>query len=502
MEGTQKLKKRIIILIILLFVFVAFFQNLSAQGYKIKVNIPLFKDSSIILGHYLANGNALYPNDTLKLDKNGTGVFKGPKPLPGGMYFIYLPAKKYFDLILSESQLFSIDVTDTVNFLKTVKFKGSAENQLFYNYRNLIGVKSEEINLIIKKKKTVSEPQERDSLGKAAEKINSEVVEYINKIKKDNPQLFFSTFLTAIEDIAVPPPPKDNKGNIIDSSFQYNYWHHHFFDNFNYADPRLLRTPIYEKAILKYFEKVVPQMPDSINAEIDIMLNKVKGNEEVFRYLVSSLLKYYGSSQIVGMDAVLAHVAEKWFLPYATWIDKASKEKLKKEVDRINPNIIGKVAPDIKLMQIPTDHFLLSKTDTAAKSNPYIGTSFNISDIKAKYLVVVFWESDCGHCQKTLPFLYDSIYPRLKGKDVKILAVHMVGSVEGKRKWIDFVNEHQMYDWINAWSPFSYDYMDLYNVSYKPLIYILDENKKIICKRIGPEQIEKVIEMGGVLGSK
>ena len=50
MEGTQKLKKRIIILIILLFVFVAFFQNLSAQGYKIKVNIPLFKDSSIILG--------------------------------------------------------------------------------------------------------------------------------------------------------------------------------------------------------------------------------------------------------------------------------------------------------------------------------------------------------------------------------------------------------------------------------------------------------------------
>ena len=502
MKGTQKLTKKTITWIILLFVLFAFHKNLSAQGYNIKVNIPLFKDSTVILGHYLADVNSMYPNDTIKLGKNGTGVFKGSKQLPGGMYFIYLPAKKYFDLILSEGQVFSIDVTDTANFLKSVKFKGSVENQLFYDYRNLIGVKSAEINGIMKKKKSASKPLERDSLTKAAEKINGEVVGYINKIKRDNPNLFFSTFLTAIEDIVVPPPPKDDKGNILDSSFQYNYWHHHFFDNFNYADPRLLRTPVYEKPIVKYFEKVVPQTPDSIDYEIDMMLNKVKGNEEVFRYLVSSLLKYYGSSQIVGMDGVLAHIAEKWFLPYATWIDKASKEKLKKEIDRITPNILGKVAPDLKLMQIPTDHFLLAKTDTAAKSNPYVGISFNISYIKAKYLVVVFWESDCGHCQKTMPLLYDSIYPRLKEKGVKVLAIHMVGSVAGKRKWIDFVNEHQMYDWINAWSPFSYDYMDLYNVSYKPLFYLLDENKKIICKRIGPEQIEKVIEMGGILGTK
>jgi hypothetical protein len=37
--------------------------------------------------------------------------------------------------------------------------------------------------------------------------------------------------------------------------------------------------------------------------------------------------------------------------------------------------------------------------------------------------------------------------------------------------------------------------MDLYNVSYKPLFYLLDENKKIICKRISAEQIEQIINL-------
>lgn len=89
--------------------------------------------------------------------------------------------------------------------------------------------------------------------------------------------------------------------------------------------------------------------------------------------------------------------------------------------------------------------------------------------------------------------LHDTIYQQLKDKGVKVLAIHMIASVEGKRKWIDFVNEHRMYDWINAWSPYSYEYKDLYDVYSTPIIYILDENKKIIAKRISPEQITEII---------
>jgi hypothetical protein len=92
-----------------------------------------------------------------------------------------------------------------------------------------------------------------------------------------------------------------------------------------------------------------------------------------------------------------------------------------------------------------------------------------------------------------VPELY-KIYERtLKGLGVKVLAVSTLFGEEGKIKWVDFVNEHRIYDWINAWNPYSYDFKLKYDVITTPQIYILDENKKIIAKRIGPEQVEEII---------
>lgn len=238
---------------------------------------------------------------------------------------------------------------------------------------------------------------------------------------------------------------------------------------------------------------MIPQIPDSIIKYVDMIIDNVKGNDELFRYLLVTFFNEYASSQVMGQDAVFVHISEKYYIPYATWATKDYIEKLKKEVAKKKPNLIGNIAPNLKLVEVPSDHFMVARTDTALKSNPYVGNNINLLDIKAKYLLIIFWEADCGHCKKAMPLLYDSIYPLIKDKGVKILAIHMISSIEGKRKWVDFVNEHNMYDWINAWSPYSYEYKDLYDVYTTPVIYILDENKKIIAKRIGPEQAAEII---------
>jgi len=462
----------------------------NAQGYEIKLKIPALKDSSVLLGHHFAN--SLYPDDTIKLDKKGMGVFKGKKLLPGGMYIVFLPTKKYFDIMLGDNQVFSI-VADTGNFLKTVKFIGSPDNQSFFDYQNLIADKREIANKLIEKKKKSTSAHEKDSITKALDMINQEVVGYTKKLLAGNPKLFFTSFLKALQEIEVPEAPRNPEGKIIDSAFQYKYYRKHYFDNFNYADARLLRTPIYEEKIKTYLNKVVPQIPDTLIPEIDLMLDKVHGNEELFRYLLVTLFNEYGASQIMGMDAVFVHIAEKYYFPNATWNTKESMDKLKKEVAKKKPNLLGKIAPNLKLVEVQPEHFMMAKTDTALKSNPYVGTPIDILGIKAKYLVIAFWEADCGHCKKAIPLLHDSIYPVIKELGAKVLAIHMIASVEGKRKWIDFVNEHNMYDWTNAWSPYSYEYKDLYDVYSTPVIYVLDENKKIIAKRIGAEQVADVI---------
>lgn len=466
------------------------FVNLNAQGYEIKLKIPVLKDSSILLGHHFAN--SLYPDDTIKLDKKGMGVFKGKKPLPGGMYIVFLPTKKYFDILLGDNQVFSI-TADTGNFLKTVKFTGSLDNQFFYDYQNLIADKREIANKLVEKKKKANSTEQKDSITKALDKINQEVVSYTKKLLSENPKLFFTAFLKSLQEVEVPEPPKNAQGKIIDSAFQYKYYRKHYFDNFNYTDARLLRTPIYEEKIKTYINKVVPQIPDTLISEVDAMLDKVRGNEELFRYMLVTLFNEYASSQVMGMDAVFVHIAEKYYIPNATWSSKDYMDKLKKEVAKKKPNLLGKTAPNLKLVEVQPEHFTMAKTDTALKSNPYVGTPLEILNIKAKYLVIAFWEADCGHCKHAIPLLHDSIYPLIKKYDAKVLAIHMIASVEGKRKWIDFVNEHNMLDWINAWSPYSYEYKDLYDVYSTPVIYVLDENKKIIAKRIGADQVADVI---------
>jgi thiol-disulfide isomerase/thioredoxin len=377
--------------------------------------------------------------------------------------------------------------------MKTVHFSNSPENQLFYEYQNLISSKREIADKLLEIKKKSESVHQKDSITKIIDNISEEVTSYTQKIIHDNPAMSFAVFLKALQDIKVPDPPKDAQGKVTDSAFQYRYYLKHYFDNFNFADDRLLRTPIYEQKVKNYINKVVPQMPDSLNKAIDMLLGLSQKDEEVFRYLLVTLFNEYASSQIMGMDAVLVHIAEKWYLPYATWSDNDFKEKLKKEIAKKKPNQLGNIAPDLKLVQVPNEHFLVAKTDTALKSNPYVGSPLNLHDIPAKFLVVIFWEADCGHCKKAVPLLYDSVYPLIKDKGAKILAIHMIASVEGKRKWIDFVNEHQLYDWINAWSPYSYEYKDLYDVYSTPVIYVLDANKRILAKRIGPEQIEDII---------
>jgi hypothetical protein len=82
----------------------------------------------------------------------------------------------------------------------------------------------------------------------------------------------------------------------------------------------------------------------------------------------------------------------------------------------------------------------------------------------------------------------------MKDKGVEVISVHVINTVEGKELWVDFINEHAMYDWINCWSPYSNEFRRLYNLQSYPQLFLLDQEKKIVAKRITPEQAERIIE--------
>lgn len=211
----------------------------TQDGYEIKLKISALKDSTILLGHHFAKESMLIPDDTIKLDKKGNGVFKGKKALPGGMYIIFLPSKKYFDVLLDKNQYFSIE-SDTFDFLKKVKFTKSIDNQLFYQYQNLITEKGQQAKTLVNLKKKSNSQTQKDSITKAIDQINQEVTGFIKNTINNNPSTIISVILKGLQEIEVPDPPKDVNGKITDSTFQYRYYEKHYFDNFSYSDQRLL----------------------------------------------------------------------------------------------------------------------------------------------------------------------------------------------------------------------------------------------------------------------
>ena len=471
--------------------FFAFLFNLASftQGYDIKIRINGLSDTIAILGHYVSK--SMYPDDTAWLDQNGFGVFKDDKKLPGGMYVIYLPSTKFFQILIDEDQQFSLE-SDTFDFINTLKARGTEDNTIFYDFQRFMKTLSDEAATVQEKIKTSENEPEKEELKKRLKKLGDERISYINKIIQDNPKLFVSTFLKATLDINVPEPPILPDGK-KDSVWQYYYFRNHYFDNFDYTDSRLLRTPLIEDKVMDFVTKIIPQIPDSIMPYLDMMLDKSKADSNVFRYMLISIFNHFAKSNVMGMDAVYIHLAEKYYINDSWWSDEKFIADMKERIEKAKPLLIGKKAPDMELMVVPDDHFLAAENDTALKRFPHIGSKITLNNIDCKYLVLVFWESDCGHCQTIIPQLHEIYEKTLKDKNIKVLAVSTLFGEEGKIKWIDFVNKHKLYNWMNAWNPYSYQYKIQYDILTTPQFFILDQDKKIIAKRIGPEQVDPLI---------
>lgn len=478
-------------LFFLWFISFEFLSTACSQGYQIEVEIKGMADAPVILGHYL--NRSMYPDDTVHLNAKAYGVFTGKKSLPGGVYIMYLPNGTYFELLLDKDQEFSLK-TDTAHLVSHMVIKGSEDNELFFEFQKFMIAKRETLKNL-QDQKAEADSSETEDINDQLKAINEEVNEYRKKQIDKNNGTFFAVFLKATMEVEVPGPSKDKKDHILDSTWQYHYYKNHYFDNLDIGDPRLLRTPLYEDRLMKYITQVIPQIPDSIIPELDMLIEKSRADSNLFRYMLITLFNHYGKSKIMGFDAIQVHLAEEYYVKEAWWSDPEFIEDLKEKVSTLKPNLIGKTAQDVKLLFVPDEHFKAAAKDTALKRYPHAGNFFNLSEVRGKYILLIFWETDCGHCIKDIPKLHKNYINELKDKGVVVVAVSTMGGEEGKIEWVDFVNKHQLYGWINAWNPYEYTHKVKYNVVVTPTVYLLDENKTIVAKKFGLDQVGEIVDV-------
>ena len=441
--------------------------NTASDGFKITGHIRGLKDTTCVLAHYMG-ATQYIPKDTARVDGSGNLTFEGKKSLPQGLYLVVTPKNKYVELIMTDDQNFGFD-TDTTNLTQKMQVTGSKENELFYAYQQHLSRIYDQAQALNAQKKGQADATSATAMSTLQKQASS----YRSQFLTDNAGSFTVKLLKASAEPEVPAAPKAANGR-PDSVWVFNYFKNHFWDDFDFADERFVRTPFLQRKVERYIQELTVQVPDSLIKSADFVVNRaIAGkNKEVRYYTIFYITRPYEQPKINGTDGLFVHMFEKY---YATGImtisDSSSLKSVAERVASMKPNLVGKVlvAPVI--------------TDTLRK--PVI-----MQNIKADYTVVFFYSPTCGHCRESAPRLQKFV-DTYKGKGIEVLAVSIDQDMQ---EWKKFIREFKLGNAINGMDVANRtNYSKQYDVWTTPTVYILDKNKRIIARKLPVEQIEDFI---------
>ena len=451
------------------------------NGYHIQLTLKPYKEGKVYLGYYYGKIRALA--DSAMLDGNGIATFSGKEKLPGGVYFIVSPRKAIlFELLIDTQQTFLI-AADTVNLPGSVAFTGSPDNTIFQSYTNFTNTKGSEI--VANQKELAKAHSKTDSarLREKIQKANAEIQSYREALSVKYPNSLLTTLFHTLKEPVVPPAPS-LPGGKKDSLFAYHYFKYHYWDSISFTDERLIRTPVFEPRLDKYFKDLVPPDADSIEREADRMLLESRVSKPLFQFLLVYFVQKYVNPEYMGQDAVFVHLFEKYInTGEAEFFTEKYRQFLNNRAYSLMANLIGQPAANLQMV------------DTAGKARPLYGE-------QAPFIVICFWDATCGHCKETVPKVDSIFQAKWKQEGVKLYGVMVDG---GQEAWLQFIKDHNLKDWIHVYEPKAQQdsdeaagrpgYKQLYDVYQTPILYLLDKDKRIIAKKLSYQQLDEVINL-------
>ena len=460
------------------------FSFLSAQDNPYQFQIHNLKDTVVYLANYY--GEKLYYADTAQVDSRGRFSFKAIPAENQGKYAVVVPGPKYFEIVIADNEKIKIE-TDTTNLTGDIQVQESQNNKILYDYMNFLTERRKERETLLEKlEENEDKPEVTKAIKTEYNSLNEKVANYQKSLAKKYPNQFAAKEILMAVDVEPPAELREDKEKA------YYYYKKHYFDNIDLQDDRIIRSPIFHERLDNYLNKTLIQDPDTISAAMDGLIAKLEPGSEVFKYVVHYSTYSLETSKIMGMDKAFVHMVDEYYTPYqAYWMDEDKLETIKEKANQKRHTLIGDVIPELILM------------DT---SGNWVSTN---KDLHQKYVLLYFYDPDCGHCKKETPKLVEFY----KDYDHDMLGIYAVSSKTGK-KWEEFIEKYDMGEIYNVAIPHkayedadyatrlittgktnytSLKYQETYDVYSTPKLILVDQDRVIRAKDIGVDQIERMI---------
>jgi thiol-disulfide isomerase/thioredoxin len=408
--------------------------------------------------------------DSAQADSTGKVVFKSAQRYPEGLYYVIYKDRFSLTFLLDRNQKIFLhtDKADVNHRMET----NSADNKVYYMSRGYEGDVASKQNRITKDmEKTAPGSKEYDALNSELIKLIDEKAAVIKEYQEKYPGSFFVTFKIAGQNPKMQYPKKRNGD--LDTLAQLALMRKEFWNNYDFNDVRLLRTPVYANKLAKYLNTLFYQQVDSLMEGVKFILAHTdKGNKEIFNFTVNYLLLTYEKPHVMGGEKIFCYTVDNYFTyEKAYWTDSVNVYRAKQKSNLMKPSLLGETGQDLNCKN---------------EQGEYV----SLYSIKKPIRVVWLYNPDCEHCQKETPKL-KALYDKWKSKGLEVYALNIESEYD---KWHNFIKELQL-DWVNVIDPkIESRYDRKYFFIDTPGIFVLDANNKIVAKQLMPDNLEYIFE--------
>jgi thiol-disulfide isomerase/thioredoxin len=409
--------------------------------------------------------------DTATMNSDGVVIFEREKPFPTGLYYVLMSNNSSFAILLDNDQTMKLE-SELNQLTDKMVVKGNLSTDLYYQNQKYEDVFQANIQPINSQLATLSQDDpEYSNLKAKQEKLREDQRTHLQQIFDDYPDSFFTKFKRAaqnpqVRDIRLPDGSIDQQSQV----YQYRM---EFWDNVDFSNDDLLRTPVIFNKLKRYINELTIQHQDSIIASTDHLVNQIENAPETFKFITNWIaLKYEpGKTPIMDGEAILVHIIQNYFTrEKAFWADSMTVYGLQQRASEMEASLVGKKGPDV----ISTDQY---------------GQQKSIYEIDAPYIIVFLYNPTCDHCIEETPQLV-KFYREWKPKGVEVFAIAIDTN---PNEWKDFIVKNNM-DWINVYDPTNRSIYGKYYVDNTPELYVLNKDRIIIAKNLKPNQATTVIE--------
>ena len=228
-----------------------------------------------------------------------------------------------------------------------------------------------------------------------------------------------------------------------------NAQNHHFWDGIEVFDGPTDENSVLASQLDFYFDKMVAPLPDSITLEITRLIDRTSDNTDLRDFILWHLLEKYEHPEYMSQDQVFVWLYDQYFSQLEIKdLHETNLAMIQEKAERLRRLALFNVAPDIK-----------------------INGSYVLQSVESEYTVLFFFDHSCEVCIEEKQELDSvcAVHP-----EITVLPIDLNGE-----------SNADPYEMATVF--------DTYDINSKPLIYVLDKDKRIIAKKIRAKQIPMIL---------